>query len=385
MTNLTNFLGRNEVESILKRQLGISVYPDHSNLKDDKAYLALAHRYGFSRMFMSMLEVTEGKEKVKRKFKELIDYGKSLGFETILDVAPSIFEELEISYDDLTFFHELGADGIRLDLGFDGNKEAMLTYNPFGLAIELNMSNDVAYLDNILTYQANVPFLYGCHNFYPQEGTGLPYDFFMQCSRRFKDKGIRTAAFVTAHSGKIGPWDINDGLPTLEMHRHLSAEAAAKHLFATGVIDDVIIGNAYASEAELAAMGAIDRYQIAFTLAFEPDVSDLERQIALKEQHYRRGDITARMIRSTEVRKKYKNEANPAHDHLNMFQRGDVVIGNDGFGKYKNELQIVLEPHTDERKNKVGQIAESDRLLLDFIHPWSKFTFSEKKGTKLDV
>ena len=52
----------------------------------------------------------------------------------------------------------------------------MLTYNPFGLAVELNMSNDVAY--NILTYQANIPYLYGCHNFYPQEGTALPYDFF---------------------------------------------------------------------------------------------------------------------------------------------------------------------------------------------------------------
>lgn len=42
-----------------------------------------------------------------------------------------------------------------MDTGFDGNKEAMLTFNPFGVAIELNMSNDVAYLDNILTYEAN--------------------------------------------------------------------------------------------------------------------------------------------------------------------------------------------------------------------------------------
>ena len=36
------------------------------------------------------------------KFKEL-NYAKNLGFETILDVVPSIFDELEISYDDLTF------------------------------------------------------------------------------------------------------------------------------------------------------------------------------------------------------------------------------------------------------------------------------------------
>ncbi|MER2117546.1 MAG: MupG family TIM beta-alpha barrel fold protein [Enterococcus casseliflavus] len=363
----------------MKRQLGVSVYPDHSDFETDKAYLQLAHDYGFSRIFMSMLEVSDGKENVQKKFKALIDFAKGLGYETILDVAPAIFSELGISYDDLTFFHELGADGIRLDLGFDGNKEAMLTYNPFGLAVELNMSNDVAYLDNILTYQANIPYLYGCHNFYPQEGTALPYDFFEKCSRRFKEKGIRTAAFISSQTGTIGPWDINDGLPTLEMHRRMPVETAAKHLFATGLIDDVIIGNAYASEAELAALGAIDRYQTAFAIEFVPEINEVERQIALNEQHYRRGDITDRMIRSTEVRKKYKNHDNPVHDHEGVFQRGDVVIGNDRFGKYKNELQVVLEPHSDPRKNKIGSIVEQELVLLPFIHPWSKFTFTERK------
>ena len=33
-----------------------------------------------------------------------------------------------------------------------------------------------------------------------------------------------------------------------------------------------------------------------------------------------------------------------------MLQPGDVVVGNDAFGKYKNELQVVLEPHQDSRK-----------------------------------
>lgn len=361
----------------MKRRLGISVYPDHSDSKEDQAYLRLARQYGFERIFMSMLEVTDGKEAVAAKFQELIGYAKELGYETILDVAPNIFAELGISYDDLSFFHELGTDGIRLDLGFDGSKEAMLTYNPYGLAIELNMSNDVAYLDNILTYQANTPFLYGCHNFYPQANTALPYDFFEKCSRRFKDHGIRTAAFVTAKNGTVGPWDINDGLPTLELHRDLATDTAAKHLFATGLIDDVIIGNAYASEAELAALGRVDRYQTVFEVDFLPNASKTERQIVLAEQHFRRGDITDQMIRSTEVRKKYKNQANPPHDNEELFQRGDIVIGNDAFGKYKNELQVVLTPHRDARKNKVGRIKQAEALLLPFIKPWSKFRFTK--------
>lgn len=360
----------------MKRKLGISLYPDHSDPQADRAYLKTAAKYGFSRIFMSMLEVTEGKEAVAKKFKDLIFFAKDLGFETILDVAPNIFDELGISYDDMGFFHELGADGIRLDVGFDGNKEAMLTFNPQKVAIELNMSNDVAYLDNILTYEANRPFLWGCHNFYPQEGTALPYDFFESCSRRFKRQGIRTAAFVTSQAGKIGPWDINDGLPTLEMHRHLPVAAATKHFFATGLIDDVIIGNAYASEAELAAMGAVDRYQTGFAVTFVPEASEVEKQIVLQEQHFRRGDITEQVVRSTEVRKKYKNEANPAHDNQITFQPGDIVIGNDAFGKYKNELQIVLQPHADDRKNKVASIKPEELILLPFIKPWSKFRFS---------
>ena len=362
----------------MKRVLGISVYPDHSDSETDRAYIELAHRYGFRRIFMSMLEINEDSEVVKEKFKNLIFFAKSLGYETILDVAPTIFEQLGISYDDLSFFHELGADGIRLDLGFDGNKEAMLTYNPYELAIELNMSNDVAYLDNILTYQANTPFLYGCHNFYPQEGTALPFEFFEKCSQRFKRQGIRTAAFITSQVGEIGPWDINDGLPTLEMHRHLPVDVAAKHLFATDLIDDVIIGNAYASEEELEALGKIDRYQTVFAIEFVTEVNEVERQIVLNEQHVRRGDITNQVIRSTEVRKKYKNVDNPVHDASFEFQVGDVVIGNDQFGKYKNELQVVLEPHSDSRKNKVGTIREEELILLPFIHPWSKFKFIEK-------
>ncbi|MFA3959763.1 DUF871 domain-containing protein [Clostridioides difficile] len=221
----------------MERRLGISVYPEHSNMEDDKAYIKMASKYGFKRIFMCMLSITRPKEEVKKHFKEIITYARELGFEVILDIAPNIFDILQISYDDLTFFSELNASGIRLDYGYDGSKEAMISFNPYDLKVELNMSNDVAYLDNIITYKPNVNNIYGCHNFYPQRGTGLPYDFFVRCSNRFKKYGIRTAAFVNSKYATIGPWNINDGLCTLEMHRNLDIATATKHLFATGLID----------------------------------------------------------------------------------------------------------------------------------------------------
>lgn len=358
-----------------KRTLGISLYPDHSDVNEDKRYLVLASQYGFTRIFMSMLEVSEGKEKVAQKFTDLIKFAKDLGFSTTLDIAPNIFDQLEISYDDLDFFSELGADAIRLDQGFDGQKEALLSFNPQAMNIELNMSNDVAYLDNILSYAANRPFIYGCHNFYPQRGTGLPLDFFISASKRFKKQGIETAAFITSQSGTLGPWDINDGLPTLEMHRDLPLDIQAKHLFATNLIDCVIIGNAYASEDELRRLGELDRYQLVFRVELAEEITQLEREILLDNQHVRRGDVTDLVVRSTEVRKKYKANDNPVNPASHTFKRGDIVIGNDEFGKYKNELQVVLQDHSDLRKNKVAQIPTDELFLLDYIGPWDKFRF----------
>ncbi|MFD1392889.1 DUF871 domain-containing protein [Lacticaseibacillus jixianensis] len=357
------------------RQLGLSIYPDHSDFDKNKAYLELGKKYGFTRLFMSMLEAGESVEDTKAKYQKIVDVAKTLGYQTIIDVSPRIFDQLGISYSDLKFFADLHVDGIRLDQGFDGATEALLSYNPYGLIIELNMSNNVDYLNNIISYQANTPYLYGCHNFYPQVGTALPYDFFEACSKRFRQFNIHSAAFVASQVGTMGPWNVNDGLPTLEADRRLPIEVQAKHLWASGLIDDVLIGNAYASEDELRRLSEINRYQVQFHIDFVDDVNDIEKTVALTPQHFRRGDINPNVIRSTQPRVTYKAVPNAPHDNEQEFQVGDVLVGNDNFGIYKNELQIVLRPHKEPRKNKIGSIAKEELMLLDFIKPWSKFKF----------
>ncbi|NJB08767.1 DUF871 domain-containing protein, partial [Clostridioides difficile] len=81
------------------------------------------------------------------------EYAKFKGFEVILDVNPRVFGELEISYKDLNFFKKTKADGIRLDMGFTGSEEALMTFNPQNLKIEINMSNNTNYIDTIMDYQ----------------------------------------------------------------------------------------------------------------------------------------------------------------------------------------------------------------------------------------
>ena len=287
------------------RSLGLSIYPDHSNFEDNAKYLELGHKYGFSRIFMSMLEVQGSPAETQAKYKKIIEYGNKLGYQTFLDVSPQLFDQLGISYSDLKFFADTGAAGIRLDQAFDGATEAMLSYNPYGLIIELNMSNNVDYLNNIISYQA-------------------------------------------------------------------------MHLFASGLIDDVIIGNAYASEEELRALSEVNRYQLMLHVDYVKQISDIEKTIVEKPQHFRRGDMNEIVIRSTMPRVTYKDIPNPPHDNEEEFQRGDVLIGNDNFGIYKNELQIVLKPHKEPRKNKIGSIAKDELFLLDFIKPWTKFKLTGK-------
>ncbi len=67
-----------------------------------------------------------------------------------------------------------------------------------------------------------------------------------------------------------------------------------------------------------------------------------------------------------------KSAATPAQ------KRGDIFIGNDSFGKYKAELQVVLKDMpADERKNKVGHVRKEELFLLDYIRPWGSFTLRE--------
>ena len=359
--------------------LGISIYPEHSTVEKDKAYIALAHKYGFKRIFTCLLSVNGDKDMILKEFKETITYANELDMEVLVDISPRIFKQLEISYDDLSFFHEMGAYGIRLDLGFTGHEEAVMTYNPYGLKIEINMSNATKYLDNIMTYKPNVENLIGSHNFYPHRYAGLSYKHFVKCCEDFRGHGIRTAAFVNSQDATYGPWPVTEGLCTLEMHRTLPIDVQAKHLFATGLIDDVLVANAYASEAELKALSEIAANQkLTFTIALQDSITELEKKIVLEEPHFYRGDVSDYLIRSTQSRVKYKAEEFKPTFTPNI-RRGDILIENELYGQYKGELQIALQDMENTGKtNVVGRILEDEIFLLDYLQPWEKFKFLNK-------
>ena len=63
------------------KKLGIAIYPEHSTVEKDKAYIALAHQYGFTRIFTCLLSVEGDQEKVMANFKEIIEFANELEME----------------------------------------------------------------------------------------------------------------------------------------------------------------------------------------------------------------------------------------------------------------------------------------------------------------
>ena len=362
--------------------LGISIYPEHQKVDEIIDYISRAKKLGYKRIFASLLEINDdNKDNIINKFKKIINYSRILGYEFILDVNPAIFEFLNIKYTDLRFFAELNCSGIRLDEIISPKDIADMTHNKYNLDIEVNCSNSKYLIDSILEFEPVRTNLIACHNFYPQNLTGLDYDYFMDVTSHYKKNNIRTAAFISANkdTAPMGPWPINDGICTIEDHRKLPIHTQAKMLFATNVIDDVLIGNAFATQEELEIVASVNYGIIELDVEFNGNVSDIEKEIALDFEHFRRGDITPMMVRSTFPRVEYKEHDFPSHDNDSSLKRGDIIVGNNDFKTYKGELHLILNDlDVDARKNKIGRIKDYDLDLLDKITPWKRFKLIER-------
>ncbi len=340
-------------------------------------YVQLAHDNGFDRIFTCLMSLNNEQE--RKKLQQINAFAKGLGFDISADIAPNVFEELGLTYRDIAYLKEqYHIAALRLDMGFSGQEEAFMSLDTSNLKIELNMSNGTKYADNILSYQPNKENIIGCHNFYPRRYTGLSRQHFLKVSQQFKDNHIRTAAMISSQHGKFGPWEQTEyGLPTLEEHRFLPITVQAKDMWNTGLIDDCIIGNMYASEEELRALGQLNRYKLELQVEILPETTALEEKIVLEEPHFNRGDVSDYVIRSTQSRVKYKAEDFPKHN-TEPLALGDITIDNNLDVRYKGELQIVLQNIVNEgSSNIVARVREEERFLLKQIKPWASFSFTK--------
>lgn len=357
--------------------LGISIYPLLSSKKDNLEYINKASKLGYSRIFTSMLEVDSQKDKALEQiecYKELLNHAKNLGMKVFIDINPQVLKNIGVEPNDLSFFLDLGVTGIRLDGIFNGIHEALMTYNEHNLDIEINGSLNTSYANNIVDLGCKKEKLVVCHNFYPEEYTGLSLDFFKMCMERHKSLGLKVAAFVNAtKGGKLGPWPSNDGLPTLEKHRNINIIAQANELFALGT-DDVIIGNAFATDEELEALSKLDKDIV--NLKFYPckEFSSEENAI-LNNIMNDRYESSEQIIRFSKGRYALKEISIPSDGVINKeVPKGTVLINNDKYLNYKGEIIITRQTlKIDDRRNVIGKIDDDFLDNIDYIKYGKQF------------
>lgn len=359
-----------------KKKIGISIYPDKAKLQDTKSYLDLAKKYNYEIVFVSFIHLKKDDKETLNTVIEAIKYAKSLGFYILADVHFPSLEMLGVPINDFRKLKEMGVDCVRFDSPAMASDLAALTHNDYELDIQLNMSNNDSLIDNVMDFKPVLTRLHGGHNFYPQKNTAINWDFFVEATKRYTSKNLSTLAFIGSHNGNQGPAAINKELPTLEFCRDLPVDSQAKVLFYSNTINNVLFGNAFATEEELKKVSELDREEITFNLEWDKSITKEEQEIANYKEHFRRGDVTEYFIRSTMSRVIWAKADIKPRDKKSTYNKGDVVIVNNNGASYKGELHIILKDgYTDEinQYNQIGKVSKGDLFLMNFVEPWSRF------------
>ncbi|WP_300276062.1 DUF871 domain-containing protein [Peptacetobacter sp.] len=362
-----------------KKRLGISIYPEYASMEDNLKYIETASKYGFDVLFLALQGQNGTKEEIIESYRPYTKKAKELGFEIFADVNPMFFDAIGVNVSmfrgpiDLSFFKELEIDSMRLDLGLSDLEEAYLTKNKDGIKICLNGASRCDHVGHVLAAGGDPEKLVGCHNYYPHRYTGVSLSFFNEGTSNWKKHNLRLQSFVSSNSeDAFGPWEVTEGLPTLEMHRDWPIEYQTKHYLMMGTVDDIIIGNCFATEDELSKMASVNNEKVTFDTTLVENLPEKMKE-RLKMQLSKRGDENEYIIRTLESRMMRENV-----EPFNTvdIKAGDVLIDNKLYGQYAGEVQIALKDMKNYGKtNVVGHISEIDKELIKYLKGGQPFEF----------
>ncbi len=386
-------------------QLGVSLYPEQETPQEIEEYLKLANGYGFTRVFTSLFSVEGSKEEIIRYFRGLCDVAHKYGMQVYGDCNARLFMEIGATPDDLSVFKEIGLDVLRLDLMFNDERDVAIVNNDQGLGVQLNASL-VESVRHIIEMGGYKDRIIGSYNFYPLRNTGADREDIYKTNRFFKSEGMKTQIFISSGvKGTHGPWPVSDGLPTVEDCRDMPIGLQVRYMLALGC-DELIIGNAFASEDELKEVaetmkqiyvygedrpfyfpgirdqipiGDIER--IPLTIEAAEDLSDSEKELLFKFTKHNVSEYTHLIIRSRWGRFDFKPiPIEPRPCEKEYFENGDVVIVNGNVPRYKGEVHIVRKPiRNDGTLNYAGKIAKEELFLLDHLEYMMNFGFITKQ------
>ncbi len=389
------------------KSFGVSVYPDIESLEDIQAYLEKASKYGCEYVFSSMFSVEGTKEEVLDYFKEFIQIAHQYSIKVVLDLNPPFLKKMGVTYDDVSLMHSIGCDVMRMDMPFGAEKDLVLVNNPYNISIMFNASgnfaSELAYFEEHGVPKERV--LLG-HNFYPQPYTGLKWKDFLETNAILKKYGYPVQAFISSLNPEAtGVWDADYGLPTVERLRRLPIDTQARIIEATGNVDMVWIGNAFATEEEMESLIEVQKdvrpieqspvYEMfkvygwtdrdrsedrKLRVVLDSSVTDTEKyQLFDVFPQLDMGDSSEWIWRSRTGRM-VKPDVPFRKCEKTMFEVGDVLIVNNNYQHYAGEVQIVRIPfENDGQRNYLGHLAKGEELILEVLKNNDEVTFLEGK------
>lgn len=325
-----------------------------------------------------MFSVSGIKEEIIAYFKDFTKIVHKYGMIVSGDCNSELFHRLEATETDLSVFKDIGVDILRMDFSFNDKSDATLINNKEGIKIEMSTS----FIDVIETAIKNgvkPENISTCHNFYPERYTAPSLEAINDINNYWKAKNIPVAIFISSLvKGSHGPWPVSDGLPTIEEHRDMPIEIQLKHCLALDNVDEIIIGNAYASDEEFKAIDQVMKQvyvdipkneslgfladfvphgltkRIPFKIHLDKGITALKKEILFNyPSHSDLGDCMNYMLRLRWTRMIYKGKEIPCRPYDKAYYtRGDVVIVNDNLVHYRGEIQIVLKERNEGRWSK---------------------------------
>lgn len=352
--------------------LGISIYlsePEQDNL----ARLAACPRRGVTRAFTS-LQIPEDPnvESHPQLLRRAAEAAVAAGVTLFADISPATLRRFGLT--DVLELQSWGLPGVRFDDGFGMATVAEVSRH---MAVQLNASTITPEeADLLVSSGADMERIEVLHNYYPRVDTGLSLQELGRRNARLRALGLHIGAFAPGNGTLRGP--LFDGLPTCEEHRHIDPLLAAVQLW-RGPEEGQGTDTVYVGDIDLAdetwdrwswlAKGVVPlRWHPAESLGRgEQAVVDLLRGRVVNN----RPDPCERVVRVQQGRFLMAERPEislPEQPVPQPRPRGSVTVDNEGYGRYRGEVQLVRRDRpADPRVTVLGHIAGEDLDLLDLL------------------
>ena len=201
----------------------------------------------------------------------------------------------------------------------------------------------------------------------------LDEDLLMQTTNRLKEAGLSVQCFIPGDTLLRGP--LHEGLPTLELHRHVLPSAAFVDMALRFGMDDIFLGDPGLSQKEQERIATFCRDGV---ICVPAKLDDAWRHLYGKVFTCRI-DSPKWLIRFQESRI-YSCQGDIVEpSNCTVRRRGVITVDNKNYGRYSGELMLMREDlPADERVNVIGQVPENALLLVDRIDRGAKFMLVEE-------